>query len=132
MAQLDRVQLIKLMLLRDDRYSVLPLLYEMFGEEAFFRFLSVFAGVTFRVPSAARLERAVRDVRSYMAAQSGDMVLARRIAQESSLDGDRTLVSDPVGLAQRLQQMQQLVDGLSALDRLDVVTYCGGQNAEKR
>src|SRR5262245_55180577 len=53
-------------LLRSSDQSLLPELYDIFGKELLIKFLDVFAGMQFRVPSREILERAVRDVDIYI------------------------------------------------------------------
>ena len=62
----EYVDVLKVIMLYTDRFSLLPELYEVFGEEHLLRFLDVFAGTIIEVPPPEVLERAVRDVTIYM------------------------------------------------------------------
>lgn len=54
-----------LVLLADEEYSLLPELYQIFGEETLLEFLDVFGGVELKVPRRNHLLRSIRDVAIY-------------------------------------------------------------------
>ena len=106
-------QLLKLSLLRCDKFSVIPLLHEIFGEDSFYRFLEMFAGVSFHVPSLRELEASVRDVNIYKSfCLGGDATeITRHIAQEYDLSEAEVC---------RIKiEMESLVNTLHSLTDLD-------------
>lgn len=60
-----RVDVLYVLLVHSDRFSVLPELYEIFGREALLKFLDLFSGTTISVPSAEDLRSAIRDMTIY-------------------------------------------------------------------
>lgn len=57
---------VTLVLLYNNQNSLLPDLYEIFGDEALVKFIDIFGGTTIRVPSRDDLANAVRDVNIYL------------------------------------------------------------------
>lgn len=53
-------------LMYEDKFGVLPELYEIFGQDALIKFLDVFAGRHIEVPPRDILERRIRDVRIWL------------------------------------------------------------------
>ena len=51
----------------EDRFGLMPELFEIFGEELVLKFLDIFAGKTITLPNRDVLERRMRDVRIWMA-----------------------------------------------------------------
>lgn len=60
------VDVVHLVLMSYASRSVIPELYEIFGKEAMIKFIDIFAGCTFRVPSREVFERAVMDTEIYL------------------------------------------------------------------
>jgi hypothetical protein len=60
------IDVLQVALLRIGRCSILPELYEVFGQEKLLKFLDIFSGTTVEVPSRALLEHAVRDTYIYV------------------------------------------------------------------
>ena len=58
----EHVDVLRVILLYTNRFSLLPEIYEIFGEKQLLKFLDVFAGTIIEVPPAEVIERAVRDV----------------------------------------------------------------------
>ena len=62
----EQIDILKLVLLYSDQFSLLPELYDVFGQEKLLKFLDTFSGTTVKVPPADVLERAVRDISIYL------------------------------------------------------------------
>lgn len=54
-----------LVLLSTDAYTLLPELYDIFGEENLIKFLDAFAGNTIKVPSKREFNKAIQKVEIY-------------------------------------------------------------------
>jgi hypothetical protein len=54
-----------LVLLKTDSYSLLPELYDVFGEENLMKFLDIFAGNTIKVPSKKEFSKAIQKIDIY-------------------------------------------------------------------
>jgi hypothetical protein len=69
---MDRKQLdtLYIVLLHYSDHSILPELYEIFGEEAMIRFLDLFGGMTIKVPAHDELKKTIRDVNIYLRLKS--------------------------------------------------------------
>lgn len=50
------------LLMAEEKFTFLPELCKVFGEESLFKFLDIFAGVTFNVPAKEKLLKAFRDI----------------------------------------------------------------------
>lgn len=61
----DHVSLFYVLLLQCGKYSFLPELYDMLGEEKTLQVLEVFAGKTIRFPLMSELTRIARDIAIY-------------------------------------------------------------------
>lgn len=62
----EDVDVLKVIMLYYNDLSLLPELLDVFGGEAFIKFLDVFGGTTIEVPSSDVIERASRDVSIYL------------------------------------------------------------------
>jgi len=60
------VDLLVLLLIKTDKYSMLPELLEVFGGDKLGQFLSIFEGCTIRVPSIQELKGSLRDIDIYV------------------------------------------------------------------
>lgn len=83
------VDLWHIVLLRCARNTVLPDLLEVFGKEALIKFLDIFAGTTFRVPSREVLEHSVRDVDIYIQVKRHGSDAFRGLCQRYDLTEDQ-------------------------------------------
>ena len=72
-----RFDLLYLALLYSDEHSLVPDLYEVFGPEALIKFLDLFAGMTVKVPSRAKVIQAAREVELYSAMKTATTRSAR-------------------------------------------------------
>jgi hypothetical protein len=71
----------------EDRFCLLPELYDIFGEEALVKFLDVFAGRSVQVPSRDTITRRLRDVRIWLAISEDDSPeRVQLLASEYGLD----------------------------------------------
>jgi hypothetical protein len=59
------IELLRVVLIRCDKYSFLPELYDVFGGEATIKFLQIFAGCSFTVPKQDVIKQALQDVEIY-------------------------------------------------------------------
>lgn len=59
-------QLLYLVLLSDDNSSILPELFDVFGEDLTLKFLDIFSGQTIVCPSKTKLSRMIRDIDMYI------------------------------------------------------------------
>jgi len=53
-------------LITNNRYSILPEIYRVFGKEKFLKFIDIFGGSTISVPSHESLLRTIRNVRIFL------------------------------------------------------------------
>ena len=110
----DYVEALRVTLLRaDDRYTVLPLIHEIFGDSDFYEFLEVFAGTTIRIPSREDMERAVRDVNVYFRLVEAE----DRKSAIQELSRSYEVSEDMVCRIER--SMQDLLKGLKDTKKLD-------------
>lgn len=84
------VDVLMLVLLHNDEYSLLPDLYEVFGEKALLKFLDIFAGCELKVPAQEQLAVLVRNVDVYIKMRDigGDATQAA-LAEYYDIDGSR-------------------------------------------
>lgn len=80
------VSIVKLALLRNRKFSLLPEIYEIFGEEATIKFLDLFSGQTIKVPSARELEKIFREVTVYIRLNSASSEDFPKIVEELSAE----------------------------------------------
>ncbi len=60
------IEIMKIIMVVTNEFSVFNELYEIFGPELFLKFLNIFAGTTFTIPDPSSLSRLVRDIDIYL------------------------------------------------------------------
>jgi len=66
------VSVLRAAVLYTSKYELLPEILDIFGEESFLKFLEIFAGRVFRVPTKKEFANVVRDVGIWMAMSHPD------------------------------------------------------------
>jgi hypothetical protein len=116
--KLKTSQVMKFALIRDDRMSVLPVLYDIFGEDKLFEFLRLFGGVSILVPSIAEFEDAARDAVVYC-----ELKKCSKDTKEATV----SFLADEYGISKSKvweinEEMETIVEDLVGLDVLDVMS----------
>jgi hypothetical protein len=123
------IDVLLLVLLHSDEYSLLPDLYEIFGEESLLKFLDIFAGSTITVPSQDQLATAARNVDIYVkTANAAKKSTAARTAMEIQLSEHyefdrrnvRKVYAEMKDLVERRMSVDKIFKGLEQAVKQDV------------
>lgn len=89
------LDVLQVALLRIGKCTILPELYEIFGQDNLLKFLDIFSGVNVQIPSRSALEHAVRDTYIFMSIKRLENCSASRaemiktLARRYSISDDR-------------------------------------------
>lgn len=75
-----------LLIMTEEKFTFLPEFLKMFDVETFFKFLELFAGVTFNVPSKEKLTKMFRDVHIWAQLSEKGAASASELAAQYNLD----------------------------------------------
>lgn len=75
-----------LLILTEEKFNLLPEFLKIFDVETFFKFLEIFAGATFNVPSKERLLKMYRDIHVWSALSNKGKGSVDELAELYSLD----------------------------------------------
>jgi hypothetical protein len=78
------IDLLKVSLMERFSETHLPEIFDAFGREGFLKFLSIFSGVTIKVPESTVLEEAIRDVNIFFTLKKARRGTRSKIFQELS------------------------------------------------
>ena len=88
----EYIDIFYLILLVHDKFTLLPEIMEVFGKESLMKFLSVFSGVTFRVPSLGDLKSSARSVDIYVSlSRSNNSTQKKYLGEKYGLTEDRII-----------------------------------------
>lgn len=96
-----------LVLLNTDSYSLLPELYDVFGEENLMKFLDIFAGNTIKVPSKKKFASAIQKIDIYNRLENKNKPTIISLAQEYEVSEEYIRLSH--------LEIKQLVENTSSV-----------------
>ncbi len=91
-----QIEVFYVLLVSSGKYTFLPELYDIFGKEATIKFLQIFAGCTFKVPSVKKLRLLARDTTIYVRLERANKaqheLIVKNLADDYNLGEDRVRV----------------------------------------